>query len=336
MASTEASNGDGTSRSSEKMNIVEAVNAALNDEMEADEDVVVFGEDVGEDGGVFRATKGIQEEFGEDRCWSSPLAESGIVGTAVGMAAYGMRPVPEIQFSGFSYLGFYQLKEHAARMRYRSRGTLQAPMTVRAPYSGGINALEHHSESPEAFFAHSQGLHVVIPSTPQDAYSLLRASIQLDDPVVFLEPKKTYRAFKGEVDREKEVELEKARIAQEGDDITLIAWGAMIPLAEEAAEQVDASVEIVDLRTIYPTDFETVLESVNKTGRAVVLHEAPKTAGFGAELVSRINEKEILSLEAPVKRVTGPDVPMPFYKLEDYYLPNKKRVVNGLEETLEF
>ncbi|MFB6145874.1 MAG: alpha-ketoacid dehydrogenase subunit beta [Candidatus Nanohaloarchaea archaeon] len=321
---------------SEKMNIVEAVNAALEDEMESDENVVIYGEDVGQDGGVFRATKGLQEKFGEDRIWSSPLAESGIAGTAVGMAAYGMRPVPEIQFSGFSYLAFYQLKEHAARMRTRSRGGIEAPITVRAPYSGGINALEHHSESPEAFFAHSQGLHVVIPSTPQDTYSLLRKSIQTDDPVIFLEPKKTYRAFKEEVDREKVVELEKANIVREGDDLTLIAWGAMMPVAKEAADDIDASVEIVDLRTIYPTDFETVIESVKKTGRAVVLHEAPKTAGFGAELVSRINENAILHLDAPVKRVTGPDVPMPLYTLEDYYLPNKKRLLKGIKETLEF
>lgn len=321
---------------SEKMNIVEAVNQALKDEMGEDEDVIVYGEDVGKDGGVFRATKDLQEEFGEERCVSSPLAESGIVGTGIGMAAYGMRPVPEIQFSGFSYLAFYQLKEHAARMRTRSRGSLKCPITVRMPYSGGINALEHHSESPEAFFAHSQGLHVVIPSDPQDTYSLLRASIQSDDPVVFLEPKKTYRAFKQEVDTEKDVELEKAKVRQEGEDVTIIAYGAMMPVVEEAVEKHDASVEIVDLRTIYPTDFETVIESVRKTGRAVIVHEAPKTAGFGAEIVSRINEDAILSLEAPVERVTGPDVPMPFYTLEDYYLPNPKRVGKALDRVMDF
>lgn len=321
---------------SEEMNIVEAVNAALHDELESDEDVIMYGEDVGEDGGVFRATKDLQDKFGEDRVWSSPLAESGIVGTAIGQAAYGMRPVPEIQFSGFSYLAFYQLKEHAARMRMRSRGTLECPLTVRAPYSGGINALEHHSESPEAFYAHAQGLHVVIPSNPQDTYSLLRKSIQSDDPVVFLEPKKTYRAFSEEVDREKEVELEKAKVRQEGEDVTLVAWGAMIPVAGNAAEEVDADVEIIDLRTIFPTDFETVIESVKKTGRAVILHEAPKTDGFGAELASRIQENAILKMEAPVKRVTAPDVPMPFYTLEEYYLPDEDRTIEGLEEVLEF
>ncbi len=320
----------------EKMNIVEAVNAAINDEMEEDEDVVVYGEDVGEDGGVFRATEDLQNEFGEDRCFSSPLAESGIAGTAIGMSLYGFRPVVEMQFSGFSYLAFHQIKEHAARFRIRSRGDYNVPLTVRAPYGGGINALEHHQESPETFFAHSEGLHVVIPSTPQDTYSLLRKSIQLDDPVVFLEPKKTYRAFKEEVDRDKEVELEKSRIVQEGDDVTLIAWGAMIPVAEDAADEIDASVEIVDPRTIYPTDFETIIESVEKTGRAMVLHEAPKSVGFGAEITTRIQENAILSMEAPVERVTAPDTPYPLYTLEDFYMPNKKRAVKGLERVLNF
>jgi len=320
----------------EKMNIVEAVRAALHDEMEENEDVVAYGEDVGEDGGVFRATEDLQNEFGEDRCFSSPLAESGIAGTAIGMSLYGFRPVVEMQFSGFSYLAFHQIKEHAARFRIRSRGDYNVPLTVRAPYGGGINALEHHQESPETFFAHSEGLHVVIPSTPQDTYSLLRKSIQLDDPVVFLEPKKTYRAFKEEVDRDKEVELEKSRIVQKGDDLTLIAWGAMVPVAEDAADEIDASVEIVDPRTIYPTDFETIIESVEKTGRAMVLHEAPKSVGFGAEITTRIQENAILSMEAPVERVTAPDVPYPLYTLEDFYMPNKKRAVEGLERVLDF
>ena len=320
----------------DKLNIVEAVNEALRDEMESDEKVIAYGEDVGEDGGVFRATEGLQEDFGEKRCFSSPLAESGIAGTAIGMSLYGFRPVVEMQFSGFSYLSFYQIKEHASRMRIRSRGDYEVPLTVRAPYGGGISALEHHQESPEAFFSHAQGLHVVIPSTPQDTYSLLRKSIQLDDPVVFLEPKKTYRAFKEKVDKDKEVELEDARIVQEGKDITLIAWGAMVPVAEEASEEVEADVEIIDPRTIYPMDFETINESVKKTGRAMVLHEAPKSGGFGAEISSRIQENTILSMEAPVERVTAPDVPYPLYTLEDYYMPDKKRAVKGLERVLEF
>lgn len=319
-----------------KMNIIEAINEALKDEMEKDEDIVIYGEDVGEDGGVFRATKDLQEEYGSERIFSSPLAESGIAGTAIGMSLYGFRPVVEMQFSGFSYLAFYQIKEHASRMRMRSRDTFEVPLTVRAPYGGGINALEHHSESPEAFYAHSQGLHVVAPSNPQDAYSLLRKSIQLDDPVVFLEPKKTYRAFKEEVDKNKEVELEKAQIRKEGEDATIISWGAMVPLADKVAEEADASIEVIDLRTIYPTDWDTVLKSVEKTGRAMVLHEAPKTSGFGAEVAAKINEEAILHLEAPVERVTGPDVPVPLYTLEDYYMPDKKRVNNKLEDLLEF
>jgi pyruvate dehydrogenase E1 component beta subunit len=318
------------------MNIVEAVNAAIEDEMEADEDVVAYGEDVGENGGVFRATKDLQDKFGEDRCFSSPLAESGIVGTGIGMSLYGFRPVVEMQFSGFSYLAFHQIKEHAARFRIRSRSDYNVPLTVRAPYGGGIRALEHHQESPEAFFAHAEGLHVVIPSTPQDAYSLLRKSIQLDDPVVFLEPKKTYRAFKQEVEREKDVSLEESRVVQEGDDVTLIAWGAMVPVAEDAASEVDTNVEIVDPRTIYPTDFETIIESVKKTGRAMVLHEAPKSAGFGAEIAARIQENAILNMEAPVERVTAPDVPYPLYTLEDFYMPNKERAVKGLERVTGF
>lgn len=321
---------------SEKMNIVESVREAIHDEMEEDEDVLAYGEDVGEDGGVFRATKGLQEEFGEERCFSSPLAESGIVGTGIGMSLYGFRPVVEMQFSGFSYLAFHQIKEHAARFRIRSRGDYNVPLTIRAPYGGGINALEHHQESPETFFAHSEGLHVVIPSTPQDTYSLLRKSIQLDDPVVFLEPKKTYRAFRDEVDKDKDVDLEKARIVQEGDDVTLIAWGAMIPVAEDAADDIDASVEIIDLRTIYPADFETITKSVEKTGRAMILHEAPKSVGFGAEIATRIQENAILSMEAPVERVTAPDVPYPLYTLEDFYLPNKKRAKKGLKNVLGF
>ena len=318
------------------MNIVEAVNAALHDELETDEDVVMLGEDIGEDGGVFRATEDLQNEFGEDRVFSSPLAESGIIGTSIGMALYGMRPVPEIQFSGFSYLAFHQLKEHAARFRTRTRGEKSIPMTVRMPYGGGIHALEHHCESPEAFYAHAQGLHVVIPSTPQDAYSLLRKSIQLDDPVVFLEPKQTYRAFKEEVDRDKEVELEKSKVRKEGDDVTIISWGAMMPLVEKTVENMDVDAEIVDLRTIYPTDFDTVIESVEKTGRAVVVHEAPKTGGFGAEISARIQEEAILHLEAPVQRVGSYDVPYPLYSLEDYYMPDENRIKHGIKETMEF
>jgi len=320
----------------EKMNIIEAINAALHDEMEADENVIVYGEDVGEDGGVFRATEGLQDEFGEERCFSSPLAESGIAGTAVGMSLYGLNPVIEMQFSGFSYLAFHQLKEHASRFRTRTRGDYTAPLTVRAPYGGGISALEHHQESPETIFSQSKGIQRVIPSTPQDAYSLLRKSIQKDDPVMFLEPKKTYRAFKEEVDRDKEVNLNNSRIVQEGKDLTLISWGAMIPLAEEAAEKVDADIEIIDVRTIHPNDYDEIIDSVEKTGRAAILHEDSKTSGMGGEIAAKIQEKAILHMEAPVERITAPDVPYPLYTLEDEYMPDKQQVINGIKKALNF
>jgi len=320
----------------EKMNIIEAINAALHDEMEADENVIVYGEDVGEDGGVFRATEGLQDEFGEERCFSSPLAESGIAGTAVGMSLYGLNPVIEMQFSGFSYLAFHQLKEHASRFRTRTRGDYTAPLTVRAPYGGGISALEHHQESPETIFSQSKGIQTVIPSTPQDAYSLLRKSIQKDDPVMFLEPKKTYRAFKEEVDRDKEVNLNNSRIVQEGKDLTLISWGAMIPLAEEAAEKVDADIEIIDVRTIHPNDYDEIIDSVEKTGRAAILHEDSKTSGMGGEIAAKIQEKAILHMEAPVERITAPDVPYPLYTLEDEYMPDKQQVINGIKKALNF
>lgn len=321
---------------SDKLNIVEAVREALYDELESNENVIAYGEDVGLDGGVFRATKDLQEEFGEERVFSTPVAEAGIVGTGVGMAVKGLRPVAEIQFSGFMYQAFHQIKQHVSRYRMKTHGNMNLAMTIRAPYGGGISALEHHCESPENFYVHMQGVHVVIPSDPQSAYSLLRKSIQLDDPVIFLEPKKSYRAFKQDVNRDKEMELGKADVKTEGDDITVIAWGAMVPVVENALEDMEVSVELIDLRTIQPADFETVINSVEKTGRAVVVHEAPKTGGFGGELAARINEEAILHLEAPVKRVTGPDVPYPLYSLEDHYMVNENKVKDGIKDTLEF
>ncbi|MFB6191128.1 MAG: alpha-ketoacid dehydrogenase subunit beta [Candidatus Nanohaloarchaea archaeon] len=322
-------------KETQNLNVVEAVNEALRDELEQDDDVIVYGEDVGEDGGVFRATKELQEEFGEERVFSSPLAESGIAGTAIGMSLYGMRPVFEMQFSGFSYLAFHQMKEHASRMRTRSRGDYDVPITMRAPYGGGISALEHHQESPETFFTHSQ-LHVICPGTPQDTYSLLRESIRLDDPVVFLEPKKIYRAFKEEVDPAEERELGRADIVEEGEDLTLVTWGAMLPLAKEKISEMDADIELVDLRTINPADYSTVIDSVEKTGRAAVLHEARRTGGMGAEIAARIQEEALLKMEAPVERITAPSVPYPLYRLEDYFMPDGKRLEKGLERALEF
>jgi pyruvate dehydrogenase E1 component beta subunit len=323
-----------------KLSLVEAVNLALQEEMRRDERVVVLGEDVGRDGGVFRATQGLLEEFGGDRVIDTPLSESGIVGTAIGMAVYGLRPVAEIQFMGFVYLAFNQIIIHAARIRNRSRGRYSVPLVIRMPYGGGIKALEHHSESTEALFAHIPGLKVVVPSMPGDARGLLTAAIRDPDPVVFLEPKKIYRAFKEEVAEEEHlVPLGKARLVKEGEDITIIAWGAMVRVAEAAArlaveKNIDA--EIIDLRTLSPMDTEAIVNSVRKTGRALVVHEAPKTCGLGAEITALINEKALLHLEAPVERVTGQDITAPLPKAEDYYHPSGKRVLRGIEKVMHF
>jgi pyruvate dehydrogenase E1 component beta subunit len=324
----------------QSLTLVQAVRDALETEMHDDEDVVVMGEDVGENGGVFRATQGLLEEFGPDRVVDTPLAESGIVGTAVGMAAYGMRPVPEIQFLGFIYPAFDQLVSHAARLRARSNGRFNCPMVVRAPYGGGIRAPEHHSESSEAFFVHQPGLKVVVPSTPHDTKGLLAAAIRDPDPVVFLEPKLIYRAFRGEVPTERyEIELGEAAVRREGEDVSVYTWGAMtrptLGAAENLAEEgIDA--EVVDLRTLSPLDEATVIESFEKTGRATVVHEAPRTGGLAGELVATIQENSLLYQEAPITRVTGFDVPFPLHAIEDYYLPEPARIEDGIREAVEF
>jgi pyruvate dehydrogenase E1 component beta subunit len=326
--------------SSQNLTLVQAVRDGLKCELERDDDVVVFGEDVGKNGGVFRATQGLYEEFGEDRVFDTPLAESGIVGTAIGMAAYGMRPVPEIQFSGFMYPAFDQIVSHAARLRTRSRGRFTVPMTLRAPYGGGIRAPEHHSESKEAFYTHEAGLKVVVPSTPYDTKGLLAAAIRDPDPVVFLEPKLIYRAFREDVPEEPyTVELGEAAVRREGSDVSVFTWGAMTRPTMEAAENlaeegIDA--EVVDLRTLSPMDWEGITDSFKKTGRAVVVHEAPKTGGLGAEIAATIGEEALLYQEAPVKRVTGFDTPFPLYALEDYYMPEAARIEDGIRETVEF
>jgi len=320
--------------------LVEAVREALSVEMARDDDVVVLGEDVAENGGVFRATEGLLDRFGPDRVIDTPLAEAGIVGTAVGMAAYGLRPVPEIQFSGFLYPAFDQLVSHAARFRTRSRGRLTCPMVVRAPYGGGIRAPEHHAESKEAFYVHEAGLKVVVPSTPADAKGLLLASIRDPDPVVFLEPKLIYRAFRGAVpDGDDAIPLGEAALRREGADVSVFCWGAMTRPTLEAAENlavegVDA--EVVDLRTLSPLDRAAIVDSFEKTGRAVVVHEAPKTGGLGGEIAATIGEEALLYQEAPVVRVTGYDVPYPQYALEDYYLPSVTRVEEGIREAIEY
>lgn len=322
------------------MNLVEAVNAALREEMQNDERVMVLGEDVGKAGGVFRATEGLQQLFGEDRVVDTPLSESGIVGAAIGLAVFGMRPVAEIQFMGFIYPAFDQIISHAGRIRNRTRGRFSVPLVVRAPYGGGIHAPEHHSESTEAIFAHTPGIKVVIPSTPYDAKGLLISAIRDPDPVIFLEPKRIYRAVKGDVpDGDYTVPIGSAKIAREGEHVTLIAWGAMMKITLEAAdaladEGIDA--EVVDARTISPLDVDTIVESVKKTGRVVVVHEAPKTCGVGAEVITRINEKAFLSLAAPPMRVTGFDTVMPLPKGEHMYLPDADRVIRTVRRVMQF
>lgn len=324
----------------EKITIVQALNMALKQEMEKDNKVIILGEDVGKDGGVFRVTEGLFEKFGSNRVIDTPLAESAIIGASIGMAAYGLRPVAEIQFDGFVHGAMEQLVSHAARIRTRSRGRFTCPMVLRAPYSGGIHAPEHHSESMEAFYVHTPGLKMVIPSTPYDAKGLLISSIRDPDPVIFYEPKKIYRSVKQEVPEEDyNIPLGKANTILKGDDITLISWGAMMRPALEAAELAKNEgiiCEVIDMRTLYPFDQDTILESVNKTGRVVIIQEAPRSCGFASEIAAVISEKALLSLEAPIERVTGFDTVMPLYKLENYYLPDSFRVLKAIEKVINF
>ena len=320
-------------------NIVQAVTMGLRQEMARDKNVIVLGEDVGVNGGVFRATDGLQKEFGADRVIDTPLAELGIVGASIGMAVNGMKPVAEIQFSGFVYAAFDQLLSHAGRIRMRSRGRFTCPLVLRTPYGGGIRALELHCESGEALFSHIPGIKMVIPSNPYDTKGLLAAAIRDPDPVIFYEPMRIYRAIKQDIpEKEYIVPIGKANIVQEGNDLTLIAWGAMVKTCSDAIEKLNNkySVELIDLRTINPYDAETIISSVKKTGRCVIVHEAIRTSGFAAELIASINEKALLSLEAPVVRVTSPDVPFPLAKLEGYFLPDVNRVIKGIEKAMSF
>ena len=324
-----------------RLNMVEAIDQALSQEMELDDTVVVLGEDVGRDGGVFRVTDGLVDRFGEERVLDTPLAESGIVGMAIGMAIAGYRPVAEVQFSGFAYPAYDQLVCHAARMRNRSRGEFTVPLVVRTPYGGGIRALEHHSESMEAVFAHVPGLKVVIPADPYEAKGLLAAAVRDPDPVIFMEPARVYRAIKTEVPEESYVlPLGEARLVRKGQDVTVLTWGAHVRTVKEAAQRLEAEaeadVEIVDVRTLSPFDFETVVSSVTKTGRAVIVHEAPRTCGFGAEISAQIMERAILRLKSPVARVAGFDTVPPLAKLEDYYQPDVYRVVEAVRASIRF
>lgn len=324
----------------ERLTLAQALNQALRLEMERDERVILLGEDVGKDGGVFRVTDGLLDAFGPHRVMDTPLAESGIVGMSVGLAALGFRPVAEIQFMGFLYPALNQLFAHVARYRNRSRGRFPLPMVVRMPYGGGIHPPEHHSESYEALLVHTPGLKVVVPSTPRDAKGLLAAAIRDEDPVVFLEPKRIYRAFREEVPSAPFTEvLGKARVHREGKDVTLVAWGSMVRVALEAHEALQREgvlAEVVDLRTLNPLDLDTLLASAEKTGRVVVVHEAPRTAGFGAELAALLQERALLHLLAPVKRVAGFDTVFPYPLLESHYLPTGQRVVAAALETLSY
>jgi pyruvate dehydrogenase E1 component beta subunit len=327
-------------QATQSLTLVQAVRDGLYTEMAQDDSVVVMGEDVGENGGVFRATQGLIDEFGADRVIDTPLAESGIAGTAIGMAAYGMRPVAEFQFMGFIYPAFDQIVSHAARLRTRSNGRFNCPAVFRAPYGGGIHAPEHHSESTEALFAHHPGLKVAIPSTPYDTKGMLISAIRDPDPVVFLEPKLIYRAFREDVPEDDyTVPLGEAAVRREGADVSVFTWGAMtrptLEAAEDLAEEgIDA--EVVDLRTVSPLDEETIQESFRKTGRAVVVHEAPRSGGLAAEITATIQEDVLLYQEAPINRVTGFDVPFPLYAIEEYYLPEAARIKDGIKETVEY
>ena len=323
-----------------KRNLVEAINSGLMVEMARDSSVVVLGEDVGKEGGVFRVTDGLQAKFGANRVFDTPLAESGIIGVSIGMAVKGLRPVAEIQFEGFLHLAMNQIMNHAARIRTRSRGRFTCPLVIRSPWGGGIRAPEHHSDSPEALFAHTPGIKVVIPSSPYDAKGLIISAIRDPDPVLFFEPKRIYRAIKEEVpDGEYTVPIGQAKVIREGKDVTIISWGAMLRevlRAAETAEKEGIKAEIIDLRTISPMDDATYLESVRKTGRVVIVHEAPPTCGVGAEITARINEKALLSLQAPVVRVTGFDAVMPLMKLENHFLPSPERILAGIRKVMAF
>ncbi len=311
--------------------LIAAINDALRQEMERDASVLVMGEDVGVDGGVFRATDGLYAKFGENRAIDTPLAESAIVGSAIGLAAYGFRPVAEIQFAGFIFPAINQLFNHAARLRMRSRGQYTCPIVVRAPCSGGIRALEHHSESMEALYAHVPGLKVVIPSTPYDAKGLLVQSIREPDPVLFFEPSKYYRAFKQEVpDELYAIPLGEGVVRQEGSDVTLVTWGSMVKPSLQAAVDSGKSVEVIDLRSISPWDRNLVLQSVRKTGRLVIAHEAPQTGGFGAEIAATVAQDAMYDLKGPILRVASYDVPVPLARREDYYIPSPQRIQKAL------
>ncbi|MBT5657694.1 MAG: alpha-ketoacid dehydrogenase subunit beta [Phycisphaerae bacterium] len=320
-----------------QLTLVEAINLALAQEMERDDRVMLIGQDIGINGGVFRVTEGLHERFGCTRVVDAPLAESGIIGTSIGLAMGGLRPIPEIQFEGFLGPAYDQICTHAARMRSRTRGGLTVPLTIRVPIGGGIHAPELHSDSPEAIFTHNPGMKVVMPASPYDAKGLLISAIRDPDPVIFFEPKRIYRAFREEVpEAEYTVPIGKARVVREGGEMTMVSWGATVVQCMNAIEASGRDIELIDLRTINPLDMDTVAASVNKTGRAIIAHEAPMTCGIGAELSARIMEQCFLNLQAPVQRVTGFDTIMPYYKLELDYLPDAERIGKAIAETAAY
>lgn len=322
-----------------EMNLVQAINTTLAQEMERDDRVVILGEDVGANGGVFRVTEGLQARFGPERVVDSPLDESGIMGAAVGLAMGGMRPIPEIQFEGFLGPAYDQLVNHAGRMRNRTRGAITVPLTVRVPWGGGIHAPELHSDSPESIYTHHPGIKVVIPSTPRDAKGLLLSAIRDPDPVIFFEPKRVYRSYKENVPEDDyTIPIGQAKVVSEGTDVSLITWGSMVFECLAALDKLpeDVSVELIDLRSINPFDRDAVIQSVQKTGRCVIVHEAAKTLGMGAEIATIIQEEAFLHLQAPVQRVTGFDTVMPYYKLENEYLPSAARIKEAIEQVLAY
>ncbi len=319
------------------LNLVQAINLALIQEMEKDERVLILGEDVGVNGGVFRVTEGLHARFGARRVVDTPLAESGIIGTSIGLAMAGLRPIPEIQFDGFLGPAYDQICSHAARMRTRTRGAFTVPLTIRVPVGGGIHAPELHSDSPEAIYSHQPGIKVVMPSSPYDAKGLLISAIRDPDPVIFFEPKRVYRAFREEVpEDEYTIPIGKARVVCEGTELTVVSWGASVLQCMQSIEKSSRSIELIDLRTIFPMDLEAIETSVKKTGRCVVVHEAPRTGGMGAEVAAQIMERCFLYLEAPVQRVTGFDTIMPYYKLELNYMPDASRITGAIEDLFAF
>lgn len=323
------------------MNMVGALNRAMDEALASDDSVVLLGQDIGQDEGVFRVTADLMKRYGKNRVIDTPLAEGAIVGGAIGMALYGLKPVAEMQFSGFAYQAFHQVEQHVSRFHNRTRGRFAMPLVIRMPYGGGIRAVEHHSESREAYYAHTPGIHVVIPSGPRNARALLLESIRCPDPVIFYEPKAVYRSFKEEVPDEPEtLPIGKGRIAREGTDITLVAWGAMVHTSLEAADELQAdhgiSTEIVDLLSVSPIDTQLIVDSVSKTGRAAVIQEGPRRCGVGAEVIARIVERCLMHLEAPIKRIGGYDVQFPYFARERFFLPNSDRIGYALREVLAF